>query len=579
MLRLEAEGLDKKMLSQKLGETLANFARMRNLPVFQTAGAWWTPFSHGSRFLMTVPEQITVDRDEEEIARLLWSQRMVAARFPTMARRGMESGYYLWSRKEDFDLSHLDRKLRNSVRRGLEQCQLRELEPRELRKLGLDLNRETMERQGRFNPEFGEAAPWERFVAAVERTEGMSITGAFVEDELAGYSIECRADGWWYALYQNSRVSRLKSFPNHALDFFSIDRAAKDPTVQGILNSPFPLSPNPGLHDYKTKFGYQVAPYRLVIQLNPVAEGVVNSAPVRAGLRLAHELMPENRRVQQAARFWGGFHVTPAEPGAPAASDVTPAPAWVSAVTASVAFARESAEEMRAPALPVKARQYVYGVMGAAAALTAVAAAKWSSADASVWGSFLALALVTGMMKVRLPGLNGSVGANFLITLIGLQHLSWTETLSISLLSTLFESYWRPQTRPQMIQALFSAGAVGLSSVAAFSVSATAQSALGPEALTISLILGALTLFLANSWLVSTVLGLVREQSIVATWKQCHLWSFPMYLVGGLVAAAMLQARSSPVAMATLLAVPVMYLTYNYWDQLVNRLAGESLAQ
>ena len=336
------------MFSQKLGETLANFARMRGLPVYRAAGVWWTPFSHGSRFLMTVPEQLTVDRDEEEIGRLLWSQRMVAARYPTMARRGMESGYYRWPRQEDFDLTHLDRKLRNSVRRGLEQCQLRELEPRELRELGLDLNRETMERQGRFNPEFGEDARWQRFVAAVERSEGMSITGAFVEGELAGYSIECRADGWWYALYQSSRVSRLKSFPNHALDYFSLERAAKDPTVQGILNSPFPLRTNPGLHDYKTKFGYQVVPYRLVIQLNPVAEGLVNSTPVRAGLRLAHELMPDNQRVQQAARFWGGFPVTPAEPGAPVENMVTqPRPGCV-AVTSSVAFTRESAQATRA---------------------------------------------------------------------------------------------------------------------------------------------------------------------------------------------------------------------------------------
>ena len=207
---------------------------------------------------------------------------MLAARYPTMARRGMESGYYIWRRDETFDLSHLDRKLRNSVRRGLEQCQLRELEPQELRKLGLDLNRETMERQGRFNPEFGEVEQWKRFVEAVSRTEGMSITGAFAEGELAGYSIECRADGWWYALYQNSRSSRLKSFPNHALDYFSIERAAKDIEVQGILNSPFPLSPNPGVHDYKTKFGYQVFTVPVGDSTEPVG-GASGDFGARAG--------------------------------------------------------------------------------------------------------------------------------------------------------------------------------------------------------------------------------------------------------------------------------------------------------
>ena len=301
------------MLSNQLGQTLANFAELRGLPVFRAAGAWWTPFDHQSRFLMTVPEQITVDQDHHEISRLLWSKRMMAARYPTKVGDGMESGYYLW-RKQPFDLNSLDRKLRNSVRRGLEQCQLRELSGDDLFRLGIDLNRETMERQERFNAEFGETAPWRRFVDAVERTPGMSITGAFVGDELAAYSIECRADGWWYALYQNSRAGLLKSFPNHALDYFSLERAAKDAEVQGILNSPFPLSPNPGLHDYKTRFGYEVEPYRLVIQMHPLANSIVKSPPVRAGLRLACDVFPDHRRVVQAGRLWAGW--TPPAPAA-----------------------------------------------------------------------------------------------------------------------------------------------------------------------------------------------------------------------------------------------------------------------
>ena len=313
------------MLSQNLGQSLAQFAELRGLPVYRAAGAWWTPFDHRSRYLMTVPEQVTVDQDHDEIGQLLWSKRMLAARYPTMSRDGMESGYYLWPRQADFDLSHLDRKLRNSVRRGLEQCTLRELEPADLLEIGLELNRDTMLRQGRANPEFGEAAPWRRFLEAVRQTRGMSIMGAFVGSELAAYSIECRTKGWWYALYQFSRASLLKSFPNHALDYFSLERASRDVDVQGILNSPLALQPNPGLHEYKSKFGYQVSPYRLVIQLNPLGDSLAHSSAARAGLRVALEILPSNRRLQQAARFWGGFSLAGDSPGASPAEPATPA--------------------------------------------------------------------------------------------------------------------------------------------------------------------------------------------------------------------------------------------------------------
>jgi len=545
------------LLSNQTGQTLANFAELRGLPVFRAAGAWWTPFDHQSRFLMTVPEQITVDQDHEEIGRLLWQKRMVAARYPTKVGEGLESGYYLW-RKQPFGLESLDRKLRNSVRRGLEQCQLSELSGEDLFRLGIDLNRETMERQERYNPEFGETGPWRRFVHAVQETPGMSITGAFVDNQLAGYSIECRSDGWWYAMYQNSRGGLLKSFPNHALDYFSLERAAADAEAQGILNSPIPLAPNPGLHDYKTRFGYEVEPYRLAVKMHPLADSMVKSAPMRAGLRVACEAFPDNRRVVQAGRFWAGW--TPPEPGAAL-------PPWVQHVHAAKALAGEAFQDVRGAGLPAPARHYVHGVIAAGAAAAGTAAAMWSSPDPFVWSGFLILALLTSMMKVRLPGMNGTVAANFLVTLISFAHLTWQETLAIGVLSTLFESYWRTLQRPKLLQVMFNSAAVSLSTLAAFGVFQLAHRQLGE--VTAPLSLGALTLFLANSWFVSAVLAMLQQKNIFALWKQCHFWSAPYYLAGGLMAALILRAGESPLLLATLLALPAMYFMHRYWDRVL----------
>ena len=291
------------MLTPAAGSILAEFYERRGFPVYRTSGVFWTPFSKDSRFLMTIPEQVSVDQPDDQLARLLSKKNLVAARYPTMERRGADSGFYVW-RKKELSLSDLDRKLRNTVRRAQEQCRLRPLEASELLTQGLTLNLDTMGRQERANPEFGVEANWKRFVAAVYSTPGMSVTGAFVNDELAAYSIECRADNWWYGLYQNSRTSLLKSFANQALDFYSLERASLDPDTLGVLNSPVPLSPNPGLHDYKSKFGYEVSPYRLVIQLHPLLDPLVNSPLARRLLQGVHEVFPQNRRVNQAARFW-----------------------------------------------------------------------------------------------------------------------------------------------------------------------------------------------------------------------------------------------------------------------------------
>lgn len=555
------------MLTPKIGKVMAEFWERRGMPVYQAAGVYWTPFSHGSRFLMSVPEQVSVDHSHDELARILWRKNLVAARYPTMERRGVESGYYVW-RKREFALASLDRKLRNTVRRAQEQCALRPLDAADLRKLGLPLNHDTMQRQERFNPEFGEESRWNRFVDSVFATPGMSVTGAFVGDELAAYSIECRADGWWYGMYQNSRTSLLKTFPNQALDFYSLERASQDAGVEGVLNSPLPLSPNPGLHDYKSKFGYEIAPYRLVIQLHPLLDRLPNSSVARQLLRRAHEAMPENRRVLQAARFWAG--VTLPEPATESVPVVAPA-GWQAAlgrVRAEYASARERLRAACDTGLEASTARYVKAVVGAGALSLGAAAYHWTSTNTLLWATYLAWALLTCTMKIRFPGVNGAVGANFVFSLLAFAQLSWTEAVSIAALSTLFECYWRPLQQPTKLQAAFNVATLAVSAAAAHLVHRSVQ-VVAPDVPVLPLTAAAMTLFVCNTWLVAGVLGLLRQEAVSSVWRRCHLCSFPFYLFGSVAAALIVHAQLPQSWIAGFLVVPAMYLGHQFWSQVV----------
>jgi hypothetical protein len=291
-------------MKPRIGSVLAEFTARRGYPVYEAAGLYWTPFEPGSRFLMTIPDHVTVDGRADEIDRLLRDRKMFAARYPTANPNGVPGGYYVW-RRRPFGLEQLDRKLRNTLRRAFDACRIAELDPTDLKRYGLPLNRDTQQRQGRVNPEFAEPASWARFVDAARATPGMSFTGAFVDGQLAAYSLDCRADGWWYALYQNSSNAHLKSFVNHALDFYGLERASTDEGVAGVLNGTCALGAKEGLHEYKARFGYEVEAYSVAIHLHPWAAPAAGSRWFHKALRAAAALAPGNRRISQAIQLLG----------------------------------------------------------------------------------------------------------------------------------------------------------------------------------------------------------------------------------------------------------------------------------
>jgi hypothetical protein len=82
--------------------------------------------------------------------------------------------------------------------------------------------------------------------------------------------------------------------------------------------------------------------------------------------------------------------------------------------------------------------------------------------------------------------------------------------------------------------------------------------------------------FFLNTLMVSEVLALLQSQNVVVIWKNCHLWSFPYYLVGAAVAAVS-SALSRPAGWpASLLVLPVMTLVYVCYRTFMERLRPET---
>src|SRR5712692_11267169 len=95
---------------------------------------------------------------------------------------------------------------------------------------------------------------------------------------------------------------------------------------------------------------------------------------------------------------------------------------------------------------------------------------RWHSTDPLRFASFLAVALAASLFKVRLPGIEATMSANFLFILVGILDLSYSETLLMGCLGGLAQSLWQAKPKPRIIQILFNFANLSISITAAYFV-------------------------------------------------------------------------------------------------------------
>ena len=189
--------------------------------------------------------------------------------------------------------------------------------------------------------------------------------------------------------------------------------------------------------------------------------------------------------------------------------------------------------------------------------------------------SYLLLALLASTLKVRLPGITGTISANFVFILIGIADFTLSETLALGGAAILLQCVWRTKSRPRFIQVVFNIAALTISIAAAYQVSHFTVALARADSLSALLVLAACTFFLSNTLLISGVLCLMEGKPLKKIWQQCYLWTFPYYLVGSAIAGLVTVSGRAMGWEAALLVLPLMYLVYTFYRLYLRRVAPE----
>ena len=199
----------------------------------------------------------------------------------------------------------------------------------------------------------------------------------------------------------------------------------------------------------------------------------------------------------------------------------------------------------------------------------------WRSDNVLRFGCFLAVALGASLFKVRLPGIQATMSANFLFILVGILDLSYPETLLMGCLGGLAQTLWQAKPRPRLIQLLFTFANLAISVTAASLVFHSSRARGFGLEWPLLLAAASTTYFAVNTMSVSGIIAITERRNPLLVWKECYLWSFPYYMLGALVAGGVSLLNHTVGWQVAILVLPVVYWMYRSYRMYLDRLEAE----
>jgi len=223
--------------------------------------------------------------------------------------------------------------------------------------------------------------------------------------------------------------------------------------------------------------------------------------------------------------------------------------------------------------MPGNAKAYIslVSAAGLAAMVYAFLGPLWPH-DLFRFCTYFVLSLLAAALKLRLPGLTGTMSIGFVLVLLGISELTLPETMLLACAGVVVQCLWRAKARPATVQVFFNVSAVAASLTLTFEASQFVRVQLHAESVPIVLAVATCLYFIVNSLLVSGVLSLLNRESLRAIWQQCYLFALLYYLLGGAVAGLMAASSHEFGWKPPLLILPVMGLAFLFYRLYLTRL-------
>ena len=188
---------------------------------------------------------------------------------------------------------------------------------------------------------------------------------------------------------------------------------------------------------------------------------------------------------------------------------------------------------------------------------------------------YLVGAVITSRLKVRLPGITGTLSVNFFFIMMGILDLDIRQMLVIACAGTLGQMLWHARERPQPVKLVFNLASVTVASFVSFNAYHWRVLEVFEGSPPVPLIASTVLFFLLNTLAVSGVLALTESNGFWNTWRENFLWTAAQYMALAALAGLVHAVDQRTGWEIALLLLPIIYLVYRSYDLYLGNLADE----
>lgn len=231
------------------------------------------PFGEYRRgFLWSLPYHQPYDLAVADLQSLLWGSALGAIGVCPSGRAQRTTSFCTVT-DTSYDFPSLQPRKRNQARRGLKECEVRQIDWGEMQRLGLEINREALLRQERHSSRLANPEWWERQCSTSAHFPDVRSWGAYVDGELASYvnvvihdrdNPPAREANIVHFMSGNRH---LKHNPNEALIFTVTRELLTNGGCQRVVLGSG--SDDPNLLQWKRYMGYELEPFGYHLVANP----------------------------------------------------------------------------------------------------------------------------------------------------------------------------------------------------------------------------------------------------------------------------------------------------------------------
>lgn len=225
--------------------------------------------------------------------------------------------------------------------------------------------------------------------------------------------------------------------------------------------------------------------------------------------------------------------------------------------------------------MSLAARIYIAFVFALGAIAFGVSLSQWSPHELFRLLCYFVLAIPAAGLKVRLPGVTGTMSVLFVLLLAAIADFGLPEAVLIGVSCVLVQCFWHAKVRPRLVQPLFTmanvAFAVWLTNAAYSYVSHVAPSLL----LSVRLSLASTVFFAANTFPVSVVIALTENKPLRQVWNRGYVWTLSYYVAGATIIGVFSPFSRGFNWQLLLVILPLVYVMHRSYRLYMGQLEAE----